>query len=58
MGQLTSPFYLDNPHVRGISTAKKLRVIFGQVLFFAMMRLWPQHKNVQILVNRAVTCIV
>jgi hypothetical protein len=23
-----------------------LRVIFGQVLFFTMIRLWPQNKNV------------
>jgi hypothetical protein len=30
----------------GISTAEKLCVIFGQVLFFAMIRLWPQNKNV------------
>jgi hypothetical protein len=45
-GQLTLPFYHDNPHAHGISTAGKLRVLFGQVLFFDMIRLWPQNKNV------------
>ncbi len=39
-------FYHDNPHARGISTAEKLCVMFGQVLFFAMICLWPQNKNV------------
>jgi hypothetical protein len=31
-----------------------LRVIFGQVLFFAMIRLWPQNKNVKSLDNPAI----
>ncbi len=46
VGHIVNPFYHNNPHARGISTAEKLRVIFGQVLFFAMIRLWPQNKNV------------
>jgi hypothetical protein len=50
-------FYHDNPHAHGISTAEKLRVIFGQVLFFAMIRLWQQNKTCRFLDNRAVTCI-
>jgi hypothetical protein len=32
-----SIFYHNNHHARDISTAKKLRVIFGQVLFFAVI---------------------
>ncbi len=50
-------FYHDNPHACGISTAEKLLVIFGQALFFAMIRLWLQNKNVYILDNCAVMCI-
>ncbi len=40
-----------------ISYLLYLRVIFGQVLFFAMIRRWPKNKNVKSLDNRAMTCI-